>query len=309
MQNQKTKIKLHTQQFLENYFKKFPQKKLLVEDLTHSDLSNLSQKQTFQPDIILYQKNLETSTLYPTFTLINQSLKRGSLFIGTTKIFENHSLINYFFNPALSKTELIGYLIHAGFKILKDHHFNSYFWFVAQKTKKPGDLKKIAKAKSIIFAQKRIGKNGQTIKIFKLRTMYPFAHLAQEYLYQKEGFGKHGKPQNDFRITPLGKILRRYWVDELPQLLNLLKGDVTLIGVRPLTKSFYKVLPKNLQDERSKIKPGLIPQCYADRPKNLSQRIASEKKYLHQRKKNPLLTDFSYLTRTLLAILTGERGH
>ena len=309
-QNRKNQVKLHTQKFLEYYFKKFPQKKLLVEDLTNSDLSTLNEKQPkLQPDIIIFQKNLETSSLYSTLTLINQGLKKDGFFIGTTSIFENHSLFNYFFHPALSKTELLGFLIHAGFKIVKDENINSYLWFVAQKTSPPGDEKKIKKAKSFLFLQSRVGKNGKKIKIFKLRTMYPMAYLAQEYLYKNQTFGRLGKPQNDFRITPLGKLLRRYWIDELPQLLNLLKGDVTLVGVRPLTKGFFKVLPKDLQEERLKIKPGLIPQCYADRPKNLSQRITSEKKYLEARKKNPFLTNLSYLLRTLLAILTGERGH
>jgi lipopolysaccharide/colanic/teichoic acid biosynthesis glycosyltransferase len=309
-QNRKNQVKLHTQKFLEYYFKKFPQKKLLVEDLTNSDLSTFNKKQVkLQPDIIIFQKNLETSFLYPTLTLINQSLKTGGLLIGATKVFENHSLLNYFFNPALSKTELIGYLVHAGFKILEDHDFNSHFWFVAQKITPSGNEEKIEKAKKIFFLQSRVGKNGKKIKIFKLRTMYPLAYLAQEYLYKNQTFGRLGKPQNDFRITPLGKILRRYWIDELPQILNFLKGDITFIGVRPLTEGFFKVLPKNLQEERLKIKPGLIPQCYADRPKNLSQRIASEKKYLEARKKNPFLTNLSYLLRTLLAILTGERGH
>ncbi len=306
----KNKVKAQTQKFLEGYFKKFPQKKLLVEDLTHSDPKNLAPKQgKLHPDIIIFQKNLEISTLYSTLTLINQRLKKEGFLVGATKVFENHSLTNYFFNPSLSKCELLGFLVHAGFKVIKDKDFNSHFWFVAQKTKSPGGEAQIKKAKSVLFLQDRIGKNGKKLQLFKLRSMYPMAHLAQSYLYKKQNFGRLGKPENDFRITPLGKILRKYWIDELPQILNFLKGDVTLIGVRPLTEGFFKVLPKDLQKERQKIKPGLIPQCYADRPKDLKDRITSEKKYLKKRKKSPFLTDLNYLLRAFLAILTGERGH
>lgn len=237
--------------------------------------------------------NLETAARLLAKT--NKGLKRGGILTG--------------FSSKISQCETIGLLVFSGFEILEDKIINSSYCFVAKKVKKAGNLRQLKKEKRLLFAQKRIGKNGQKIKIYKIRTMSPFASFAQKYLYQREGFGKMGKPENDFRVTPWGKFLRKYWIDELPQIINLFKGEMKLVGFRPLTPNFFKVLPKDLQEQRIKYLPGLIPQCYADQPKNLPQRIASERKYLKELAKNGWKTDLLYFLKALLAIIRGERGH
>ena len=92
--------------------------------------------------------------------------------------------------------------------------------------------------KSIFFVQDRIGKNGKTFKFFKFRTMVPnadeilFKALANNVKLREE-YSMNKKLRNDPRITKAGKLIRRYSIDELPQLINIFLGDMSLIGNRP----------------------------------------------------------------------------
>lgn len=92
--------------------------------------------------------------------------------------------------------------------------------------------------KSIFYTQKRVGKNGKIFKLYKFRSM---VHNADEVLKEllkdpkyKEEWDRNQKFDNDPRITKMGNILRKTSLDELPQILNVLKGDMSFIGPRPL---------------------------------------------------------------------------
>ena len=94
--------------------------------------------------------------------------------------------------------------------------------------------------KSIFYTQKRIGKKGKIIHIFKFRSMIPNAdeklkELLKEPKY-KEEWDKYQKLEKDPRITKIGKILRKTSLDEFPQFINVLRGDMSLIGPRPLVE-------------------------------------------------------------------------
>ena len=91
---------------------------------------------------------------------------------------------------------------------------------------------------SIFYTQIRIGKNGKEFKLYKFRSMIPNADevlkkLLKNSIYKDE-WERNQKLENDPRITKIGKILRRTSLDELPQLINVLKGDMSMIGPRPL---------------------------------------------------------------------------
>ena len=94
--------------------------------------------------------------------------------------------------------------------------------------------------KSIFYSQDRIGKNGKIIHLFKFRSMVPDAderlkELLKNPKYKKE-WDKYRKLDNDPRITKIGKILRKTSLDEFPQFINILIGDMSLIGPRPLVE-------------------------------------------------------------------------
>ncbi|EGO8717446.1 TPA: sugar transferase [Enterococcus faecalis] len=87
---------------------------------------------------------------------------------------------------------------------------------------------------SALYVQQRIGKSKKTFKIYKLRTMYPCSNEEFEDLKNKnEASGHMFKIKQDPRITPVGRYLRKLSLDELPQLINVLKGDMALVGPRP----------------------------------------------------------------------------
>ncbi|MGG0415406.1 sugar transferase [Priestia aryabhattai] len=87
---------------------------------------------------------------------------------------------------------------------------------------------------SIFFSQKRVGKNGKEFNMYKFRSMVSDAEAKlAELLEQNETTGAMFKMKNDPRVTKIGKFIRKTSIDELPQLINVLKGDMSLVGPRP----------------------------------------------------------------------------
>ena len=112
--------------------------------------------------------------------------------------------------------------------------------------------------KPIFYIQKRIGKNGQIFKLYKFRTMVKNAEkIKNKYLKFNEAKGVVFKIHNDPRFVGIGKFLSHTGLDELPQLFNVLKGEMSLIGPRPLPIDESNKL-KSWQKKRLTIKPGII---------------------------------------------------
>jgi len=212
----------------------------------------------------------------------------------------------YFFltrgqNRVISKAETLGRLYSCGFVVLGEDEFDGRFWFAAAKEKKPAfDL---TPTYGPLIRLKRIGKGGKSIKVYKMRTMHPYAEYLQEYIYQKNKLDVGGKFKDDFRVTTLGRFMRKFWLDELPMLLNFLRGDLKIVGVRPLSSHYYSLYSAELQEKRIQTKPGLIPPFYADLPNSLEEIMASEEKYLDAHKKAPFRTDLRYFFKALYNII------
>lgn len=112
----------------------------------------------------------------------------------------------------------------------------------------------------IIFSQKRIGQKGKEFKMYKLRSMVEDAEkLKKDLMKSNEMSGPMFKMKDDPRVTRVGKFIRKTSIDELPQLVNVLKGDMSLVGPRPsLPKEVKKFKP--WMKKRLEVKPGLT--CY-----------------------------------------------
>lgn len=122
---------------------------------------------------------------------------------------------------------------------------------------------------NIFFKQKRIGKNNKEFEVFKFRSMY---HDAEEKMKQQMMEGKvehlNFKDDGNAMITKVGKIIRKLSIDELPQLINIIKGDMSIVGPRPLQR--FEVIHYIVSNEasgnselmikRNSVKPGLL--CY-----------------------------------------------
>ena len=121
-------------------------------------------------------------------------------------------------------------------------------------------LIKLESEGEVIFSQTRIGLNGKEFKMYKFRSMVKNAEeLKAKLAAQNEMSGPMFKMKDDPRVTKVGKFIRKTSIDELPQLINVLKGDMSLVGPRPsLPKEVEKFEPWMLQ--RLEVKPGLI--CY-----------------------------------------------
>jgi len=192
----------------------------------------------------------------------------------------------------ISRAEMYGRLYSCGFEIIDEKTINHSLFFVAKKVKDPCYDQNPTYAP--LISLNRIGKNGKIIKVYKLRTMHPFSEYLQEYVYKRNELQEGGKIKNDFRISPEGRIFRKFWIDEIPMLINIFKGEMKLVGVRPLSKHFYSLYDEDLQQKRIKNKPGFIPPFYVDLPKTMSEIMESERKYLELYDQSPFITDVKY---------------
>ena len=197
----------------------------------------------------------------------------------------------------MSRAETYGRLYSCGFEIIDEKVIDNLLYFVARKKNKPHFDNNPTYGPFIKL--NRIGKNGKIIKVYKLRTMHPYSEYLQEYIYERNKLDSGGKIKNDFRISPLGRIFRKFWIDEIPMFLNVFKGDMKIVGVRPLSEHFFNLYDNDLQRERIKNKPGLIPPYYVDLPKTMTEIMQSERKYLKLYNKSPIITDIKYFFMAL----------
>lgn len=201
----------------------------------------------------------------------------------------------------LSRTEILGRLYYCGFEVLTETYINKRLYFVARKIKEASLGK--APYYGLVIRLKRVGKDGKMFNVYKLRTMHAYSEYLQQYVFEKNQLQEGGKFKDDFRISPEGKVLRKFWLDELPMFINFLRRDMKLVGVRPLSQHYFNLYTRELQQKRVQCKPGLIPPFYADMPKTLEEIMASEMRYLEAYIKSPLKTDISYFFKAFRNIL------
>jgi hypothetical protein len=171
----------------------------------------------------------------------------------------------YFFftkgrNRALSKAEIFGRLFSCGFELVAEEMINDNQYFAARKIQEPSF--DYSPTYGPLIRLKRIGKNGKIIYVYKMRTMHPYSEYLQQYVYEHSRLKEGGKFKDDFRVNTAGKYLRRLWIDELPMLINFLRGDLKIVGVRPLSKHYFELYDEELKVKRIKTRPGLIPPFY-----------------------------------------------
>lgn len=158
----------------------------------------------------------------------------------------------------------------------------------------------------VFFAHKRIGKNGKEIKIYKFRSMVINAEeLIKSFTpEQKEEFEKNFKLENDPRVTKIGKFLRKTSLDELPQLVNILKGDISVVGPRPVMDVETEIFG-NYRDMLLSVKPGLTGFWAANGRSDISysRRRAMEIYYIKNRS---LWMDTKIIFKTVLSVFKGE---
>lgn len=152
----------------------------------------------------------------------------------------------------------------------------------------------------IFYTQKRVGKDEMIFSLIKFRSMIDNA----------EKLGPKWAEENDNRITSVGKLLRRLHLDELPQLLNVIKGEMSLVGPRPERPQFVAELKRAIPDFglRHRIKPGITGWAqvnfpYAASLEDSRQKFKYDLYYLENRR---LLLDINILWKTIGKLIKGE---
>jgi hypothetical protein len=201
----------------------------------------------------------------------------------------------------VSKAEVFGRLYFCGFKVEAERIMDNRLYFIAKKNGLPS-LDKNPTYGPLVRLKRFAGDN-RMITVYKFRTMYPYSEYLQHHVYEKNNLEKGGKFKDDFRITVWGKLLRKTWLDELPMLYNWLKGDLKLLGVRPLSGQYLSLYSARLRELRSKVRPGLIPPFYADMPSTFEEIQDSELRYIESYLKRPLVTQLKYFHKCAVNIL------
>lgn len=309
---------------------------LLISTTTKVNIDNLPENK--YQSIINLQKINNIQRINKFFESVNAKLPHGGIFINSAETYllrkerilhKYPFIINYIYyffdvvftrifpkllvtkniyffitlgrNRVLSRAETLGRLYSCGFECIEEKFIDGKLYFVVRKVKEP--VFDYNPTYGLFIRLKRYGKNGKVLGVYKMRTMHAYSEYLQEYIYNKHSLQEGGKFSNDFRVTATGKIMRKFWLDELPMIFNLLKGDMKLVGVRPLSKHYFNLYTDELKEKRLKYKPGLVPPFYVDLPKTFDEIMESEEKYLDEYEKHPFLADTKYFFNAFYNIL------
>ena len=158
----------------------------------------------------------------------------------------------------------------------------------------------------IFFSQERVGKNGRKFRIYKFRSMYPDAEERKKELMKKNKMqGFMFKMDNDPRVTPIGRFIRKTSLDEFPQFFNILKGDMSLVGTRPPTVDEYEKYERH-HKVRLAAKPGLTGLWQVSGRSdivNFEEVVALDKKYIEEWN---IGLDLKILCQTVKVVITGK---
>ena len=169
-----------------------------------------------------------------------------------------------------------------------------------------GPIIRLTSPGPVLFAQTRVGINGRRFKLYKFRSMYADAEERKaELVKENQMKGFMFKLENDPRITPVGRFIRKTSIDELPQFLNVLIGDMSLVGTRPPTVDEYERY-LNYHMRRLSIKPGITGMWQVSGRSDISDFEQVVKLDLEYIDNWSLLLDFRLILRTIKVVILGK---
>jgi len=165
----------------------------------------------------------------------------------------------------------------------------------------------------VLYKASRVGRGGRHFTFLKFRSMYKGSENRAELSHQNEKSGHIFKLRDDPRVTPIGRILRRYSLDELPQLVNVLRGDMSLVGPRPLPAQDLDPDGQSgafrfWAEQRSTVLPGITGmwQVHGRSDLDFADMVRLDSKYVGEWS---LFLDFSILLETPLVVLAGRGAY
>ncbi|MFC1669970.1 sugar transferase [Spirochaetota bacterium] len=161
----------------------------------------------------------------------------------------------------------------------------------------------------VFYKPELIGLDGKKFAMYKFRTMYHDCDTSPHQILTQKIINDNGSTQkleNDIRITPLGKFLRKFSIDEFPQLINVIKGEMSLVGPRPCIEYEYKLM-KNWHRQRVRVLPGMtgIWQINGRNGAKFNDLILMDLEYI---KKRSLKFDLLILLKTIPVVIFGRGG-
>lgn len=155
----------------------------------------------------------------------------------------------------------------------------------------------------VFFEQERAGLGGRGFRMLKLRSMTCGAEKLEDSV--EGGSGPFFKVRQDARVTKVGRILRKTSIDELPQLINVLRGEMSLVGPRPLMLREYQALPDDVRHWRFRVKPGITGLWQVSGRSNTTDatRLRLDRVYVENAS---LSLDLVILARTPAAVVRAE---
>ncbi|PAE17933.1 multidrug MFS transporter [Virgibacillus sp. 7505] len=161
---------------------------------------------------------------------------------------------------------------------------------------------------SVIFKQERVGKNGRTFSMYKFRSMVSNAEDLLDGLIEKnEATGPLFKIKEDPRVTKVGRFIRRTSIDELPQLFNVLRGEMSLVGPRPALPREVKFYTK-YERQRLNVKPGLTCLWQVNGRSNLgfNEQVELDLRYI---KTKSILLDLKLIIKTFTVLIGSKDAY
>jgi len=219
---------------------------------------------------------------------------------------QSYRLITRGKRKCISKIEIWGRLAYAGFEVKNEIIHAGVSYLLAQKVYTPSQEKNPSYYPLIKLD--RVGLYGNIIKVYKLRSMSPYSEFLQQKVFEEKNLIHTGKIAQDYRVTEIGGFLRKYWIDEIPQLLNWLRGNIKLVGIRALSRHYFSLYPRKYKDLYIQVKPGIISPLFDDKTQDFDDIVRIEKDYLISYLKNPIKTDVTYFFKTFSQILRGVRS-
>lgn len=206
----------------------------------------------------------------------------------------------------ISRAEVWGRLSYCGFDVVYDFEHSGINYVLAQKTKTISENP--SPTYSPIITLNRVTIGGKIIKIHKVRSMYPYSEFIQKRVFDENDMTTTGKVNEDFRITKLGKIYRKFWIDELPQIMDWLRGEIKVVGIRAMSQHFFSLYPEDYKELFIQVKPGIISPIFDEETVGFDGIVEIEQKYLESYLSSPIKTDIKYFFITFFQIINGVRS-
>lgn len=203
-------------------------------------------------------------------------------------------------NRALSKAEMWGRLAFWGLDVIAESEGERERYVIAQRAGNPHPNRMPSYYPVVALA--KVGLDGKVLRMHKMRSMYAFSEFIQNRIFQDQGLTETGKFKNDFRLTEYGKFIRRYWIDELPQFYDWLKGDIKLVGMRATSAHYLGLYPQEVYDLYIQVKPGLISPIFDESTTEFKHIVKVEFEYLKSYIRNPVKADLKCFMQTFIDI-------